>query len=204
MSELEICRFAFEGKYDKLKEKIDDDKAYLTKKDGSGRIALHWAASGSQKNIVNFLLQQGSPVDESDDAQNWDSLMIATFCGCTELFHPFSIREGADVNAINQTGQTALHYAASKNRDEIVRILLANHANINAADNMGSTPLHRAASKGNIKIMKIFLEEYSNQLDLNPRDCVGNTPLHLACEEERLEAAKLLIEAGANTDTLNK
>ncbi|GIZ00743.1 hypothetical protein CEXT_399631 [Caerostris extrusa] len=134
---------------------------------------------------------------------NWTPLMIAASVGCAEIVSAL-ISRGADVNAINETGQTSLHYVASKNREEIVRILLANHANINAADNMGSTPLHRAASKGNIKILKIFLEDYSNQLDVDARDCVRNTPLHLACEEERMEAAKMLIEAGASIDTLNK
>jgi len=34
MSELEICRLAYEGKYEKLKEKIENDKSLLTTKDG--------------------------------------------------------------------------------------------------------------------------------------------------------------------------
>ena len=34
MSELEICRFAYEGKFNSLKEKIEKDKSFLTTKDG--------------------------------------------------------------------------------------------------------------------------------------------------------------------------
>lgn len=42
----------------------------------SGRIPLHWAASGSQTNIVNYLLQQGSPVDEADDVTIFNAHFI--------------------------------------------------------------------------------------------------------------------------------
>lgn len=33
MSELELCRFAYEGKFEKLKEKIENDKSCLVVKD---------------------------------------------------------------------------------------------------------------------------------------------------------------------------
>ena len=44
--------------------------------------------------------------------------MIASSVGRGDIVTAL-ISRGADVNAINQTGQTSLHYAASKNRDDV-------------------------------------------------------------------------------------
>lgn len=38
MSELDICRFAYEGKFNFLKDKIEKDKSFLTSKDGVSKI----------------------------------------------------------------------------------------------------------------------------------------------------------------------
>ena len=40
-------------------------------------------------------------------------------------------------------GRTALLYAASKGREEIVRLLMSRGAEVNLADKLGATPLHR-------------------------------------------------------------
>lgn len=55
---------------------------------------------------------------------------------------------GCDVNKQNATGQTPLHYAASKSFIAIGKKLLENGAHPAVQDQIGSTPLHRAASKG--------------------------------------------------------
>jgi len=55
---------------------------------------------------------------------------------------------GAEVNARNSSGCTALHYACSKGRLSIAKLLLDAKASVNAADRNGGTPLIRAATKG--------------------------------------------------------
>ncbi|MGH9592926.1 MAG: ankyrin repeat domain-containing protein, partial [Bryobacteraceae bacterium] len=52
-----------------------------------------------------------------------------------------------DVNAVNDSGQTALHFAAQAS-DDIVRLLVANGANPNAKDKQGRTPLDAALGVG--------------------------------------------------------
>ncbi|KAH7950520.1 hypothetical protein HPB49_025058 [Dermacentor silvarum] len=158
----------------------------------AGRIPLHWAVSGKHNDIVNFLLQQGSPVDCVDESVGHVEIVSAL------------LSRNAKVDIANQMGQTALHYAASKDHLEVARLLLEHHANINAQDSYGSTPLHRAASLGRNAIVRLFLDGYRNQLDINCTDEAGNSPLHLACEEERVDVAKMLIQAGCRTDIMNK
>jgi len=56
-----------------------------------------------------------------------------------------AIRAGANVNAANENGWTALHFAALYNDDpEVVKLLLENGANIDARDEYGDTPLMNA------------------------------------------------------------
>ncbi len=48
---------------------------------------------------------------------------------------------GANVNATNQAGETALHGAASQGYRDTIQLLVENGANLNARDNRGQTPL---------------------------------------------------------------
>jgi uncharacterized protein len=52
-----------------------------------------------------------------------------------------ALNHGADVNATNQTGDTALHGAAAQGYDEVVRALVSQGAKLNAANKRGLTPL---------------------------------------------------------------
>ena len=54
------------------------------------------------------------------------------------------IKAGADINATNATGQTALHAAAQAGSDKVVEFLIAKGANVNAKDQKGNTPLDGA------------------------------------------------------------
>lgn len=52
--------------------------------------------------------------------------------------------EDANVNAVDDTGKAALHYATN---DEILKILLSAGANVNAVDAEKTTALHYASMR---------------------------------------------------------
>ncbi len=65
---------------------------------------------------------------------------------------------GADLDAVDVFGHTALHEAASNGLTECVKILLAAGANVNAADENGHTVLHCTVVRDKVECLKILLD----------------------------------------------
>src|SRR3954464_10147320 len=68
------------------------------------------------------------------------------------------IKQGADVNAPQGDGVTALHWAARHGDADLVTALVAAGANAKAATRLGAfTPLHLAAERGSASIVKALV-----------------------------------------------
>jgi hypothetical protein len=85
-------------------------------------------------------------------------LMTAALLGHTEIVQLF-LEKGADVNAKDNDGWTALMIAAEKGHSEIVQLLLEKGADVNAKDNDGVTALMFAAANGHTEIVQLLLEK---------------------------------------------
>jgi ankyrin repeat protein len=59
-----------------------------------------------------------------------------------------AIDAGVDVNAVDATGNTALHTAARRRLDTVVRLLANSGAHLHAQNEDGQTPLTMAAGRG--------------------------------------------------------
>ena len=55
---------------------------------------------------------------------------------------------GADINAADDSGQTALHVAAAQRGDDFIRFLVRSGAALDATDKQGRTPLDVALGAG--------------------------------------------------------
>lgn len=121
----------------------------------------------------------------------------------TALFITMPLRPaaGASIDVANSGKRTALHYAASKGRADLIKLLLLHLANTNATDITGSTPLHRAASAGKLEAAKLLLEHGKARID--PRDKSGNTPLFVAVECKETNIAVYLAAKGADLEAAN-
>ena len=98
-----------------------------------------------------------------------------------------------DVNAVNKFGQTALHIAASRGYQEIVKMLISSGANVNAKDEDGKTPLHLAAKKGQENAVRLLVAAHA---DTNAKDKEGRTPLATAKANGRKNVIALLAAGG--------
>ena len=108
-----------------------------------------------------------------------------------------AIKNGADVNASNQYGDTALMVAVLNNvNPEVIVILLKNGADINAEDMYGNTALSSAAGSGYTEILSILLR---NGADVNARDGIsGWTALMCAVNNTEPESISILLRNGVD------
>lgn len=191
-----------ENKAEEAKRLLQQDSNLTFSKDESGRTAIHWAASGGCLELVQYCVALCEEAAASGDDMGWTPLMISCSAGRLEVVRYLITLPQVDVNIHNSNGQTALHYAASRNHPQITSLLLENGANVNAQDKYHATPLHRAASQGHEKVVGLLLNAPKIQIDLT--DSSGCSPLHLAVDEDREDVAIRLVEKGADLYLENK
>ena len=114
------------------------------------------------------------------------------------------IKAGADVNAHDGNGATALYTAAGYGHLELALLLIENGARVNTKtaryfdgpDDL--TPLHEA-----VRFPDVLAALIAAKADVSARDSAGNTPLHYACLDTNLASVRLLLDAGADPEAEN-
>lgn len=108
------------------------------------------------------------------------------------------IREGADPNAAQADGLTALHWAALNDQVEIAEVLLYAGANAQPTTRLGGyTPLHLASRAGNAAVVETLLEAGA---DPAVYTATGVTAMHFAAQANATEVIGSLVAAGADLD----
>ena len=106
--------------------------------------------------------------------------------------------QGADVNAAQGDGMSALHWAAMAGNVEMVGVLLYAGANTEATTRLGAyTPLHLASRYGQAAAVAALLEGGANA---DARATTGARPLHFAAASGAAGAVTALIDHGAAID----
>lgn len=106
------------------------------------KLIIKAAKSGDVATIKSLLKSDPSLID-ARDTDGSTPLHCATWKG-HEKVAELLLKEGANVNAVNQNGHwgtTPLHAAAHANQAKIAQLLLDHGANVKANDMEGRTPL---------------------------------------------------------------
>jgi len=133
----------------------------------------------------------GAPVSDApvaDAAERGDTDMVRTL-----------VASGADVNAAQGDGMTALHWASRNGTTELVGYLVDQGAGLEATTRLGDyTPLHMAAQGGSAESVRYLVDAGA---DVDARSSIGGvTPLHFAAEAGLAAGIDILVEAGAEVD----
>jgi ankyrin repeat protein len=107
------------------------------------------------------------------------------------------LASGAEVNAANTYGVTALMMAAQNGHTDIVKVLLEAKADVNTKDTFAGTALMVATVKGHTKIVEALLEKGA---DVNAENTIGTTALWVAAYNGHVEVVKLLLESKADVN----
>ncbi len=109
------------------------------------------------------------------------------------------VRSGADVNAAEGDGMTALHWAAHRNHAEAVEVLLYAGARLELRTRLGGyTPLLVAAAAGADEALALLLEAGG---DVAARTTPGgSSALHFAAASGNARAVEILLRHGAAVD----
>lgn len=105
---------------------------------------------------------------------------------------------GADINAADHTGMTALHAAAYLGWQDGTRWLLAHGADRTKRDSFGDLPSHTAAIQGQGGVIKVLFEAGD---PLTEKNGAGMTPLDLARKHRRERAAQFIEKLLGSTAT---
>jgi hypothetical protein len=105
------------------------------------------------------------------------------------------LRAGADKNARDADGCTALHLAASSGDLSMAESLLTAGVDREAKDKNGRTALHRAVERNSVSVIKYLLSAGVNK---DAKDKDGLTPLYYAASRDRFGLVEVLLAAGAD------
>ncbi|WP_246541340.1 ankyrin repeat domain-containing protein [Collimonas antrihumi] len=138
-----------------------------------GETGLMLAVHEDSKKVFNVLLNAHG-IDLNLRSRNGDTaLMIASYKGDVAAVKALLDKEAEP----NNTGWTALHYAAAIGNDEIVQMLLDASAYIDAGSPNNTTPIMMAARAGKIMTVKLLLDSGA---DVTLKNDVGMTAIDLA------------------------
>ena len=104
---------------------------------------------------------------------------------------------GADVNAPDNAGTSALLWAAYNASPDLVAVLLAAGADPNAPNPFGVTPLLQATRNGDAATTRLLLDAGA---DVGRAVREGETPLMAAARTGNLDSVQLLLERGADVN----
>jgi ankyrin repeat protein len=164
-----------------------------------GRLkALFKAVDDGDVEEMERLLDQDGGLLEARDEDNWNmtALIWAAHIKYAEGLR-LLLDRGAELEARDDDGESALFTAAACDHEGIVDILLSRGADVRARNMYGVTPLREASSEGRLGMVRLLVQHLRGQ-GLDDVDRGGCTALWWACYCGHTEAARVLLLAGAD------
>jgi ankyrin repeat protein len=167
-----------------------------------GWTPLSIATAKNHSEVVKILLARNPDVTKRNHEGRSALIAGAYYDADTGTLRAL-LDSGADVNARDDNGATALMYQAGHRPPNVdnIYMLLAKSADVNATDNDGWTALMRAAYSGYPDNVRVLLDSGAK---VNAKNNKGKTALLVAAEEGLLEVIRTLLQGGADVSEKDK
>lgn len=194
---IDFFRLCFNGHLEEAKEVFEQGQIDLEFKDPGGRTTLAMTAGKGHVDVVRWLIELGSPVDELD-REGRTALARAAVDGFIDVMQVL-IQAGADVNMVNRRQESILTDAILCKQEKAALFLIDSGADIHAVNKHGRTALHWAAEWGYASVVKTLLERGAQ---VDRIDSSGVSPLDLAKRYHKYDVKDLLLQAVETGRTL--
>ncbi len=149
--------------------------------------------TGNNSRIARMLMDAGADTTVID-SDGYTVLHMAAYVDDAGIFIRF-IKNGVDVNARNNKGDTPLKYCALFGAWKEARLLIHCGAAVDIADNNGDTALHTAILSANPDMAELLLNAGAST---DVQNSQGKTPMHWADCYQDEKCKNLLIQHGAS------
>lgn len=156
-----------QGNLEKVKKMIEAGQNIEAKDTGSlNQTALGWAAFIGYEDMVDYLVEKGANLEATDTGDVYNVLKSAVLgknVKVVEKIHKLLLERGIKVDFNDQTveddNETLIMVAASNNRIEIVKYLLAQGANVNLVSKpKDQSALSFACDRNHKDMQKLLIE----------------------------------------------
>lgn len=158
-----------------IKSGANPDDVYVDEEENKHNL-LYDAIIVENNEFALLLIEHGATLSHKDDA-GVTVLIQAAHRGMIDVVRALLKREGADIDAVNNEGISALIAASSEGHEEVVEMLLAAGADVTAKDTDETNSLMAAAVRGHHSLCKILLGAGA---DVNAQNTDGHTALMFA------------------------
>ncbi|KAL3297492.1 Pfs NACHT and Ankyrin domain protein [Colletotrichum asianum] len=156
---------------------------------------LHAACWHGHVDVISLLLEKGADVSRATE-DGLTPLILASYRGNSEVVS--ELLDSSEINANHRDhryGRTALSYAAEKDQNSVVELLLTKpEVDVDSKDSLGRTALFYASIEGYRVIVDILIDHHASA---DSSDRYGSTPLSLAARRGHRDVVLTLLSVGA-------
>lgn len=173
------------GNLARVQELLAQHPALLNARASWDETALAAAAQVGRRDIAEYLLAAGAPLD----------ICTAAMLGRVDAVTGFLRADPSLAQATGAHGIPVLYHAAITNRKQVAKLLLAAGADVNQGVGV-TTALHGAAQFNQASMAAWLLE---HDADLTARNRAGQTPLEIATTKGHTDVITVLQRYAAET-----